>query len=292
MRRRGVHPVRREQRHAELHRRRRVAAPTRTLAGASRLPAGSALEPRPDLVLQLAENVSEELLGQDVGLQVHKGVQQPFGKVENPLCAIGEDPAHRTAHLVDGREVGLLLLAQDIELALLFLDLDRFKTINDTLGHGYGDELLRSLARRLPVCVREQDTVARLGGDEFVVLLNGIEDPQVAAQVAERILASVCEPMHIGGHELQVTPSIGISLYPDDGHDAATLMKHADLAMYEAKGSGRDQVHYFTEDLNLRAQERLHLETSLRNAIERNELANHPSVAVFFEYCVIPYFMV
>ena len=161
--------------------------------------------------------------------------------------------------------------APGARIALLFLDLDRFKTINDTLGHGYGDELLRSLARRLPVCVREQDTVARLGGDEFVVLLNGIEDPQAAAQVAERILASVCEPMRIGGHELQVTPSIGISLYPDDGQDAATLMKHADLAMYEAKSQGRNGYRHYAPRLNRQAGTRLRLAGELRHALARDE---------------------
>jgi diguanylate cyclase (GGDEF)-like protein/PAS domain S-box-containing protein len=162
------------------------------------------------------------------------------------------------------------------KVGVLFIDLDRFKNVNDSLGHHVGDALLRSVAKRLNDAVRADDTVSRLGGDEFIVVLNGVKnDEEIPRLIESRIVPLMREPHHIDGDELHVSCSIGIAVYPDDGSDIDELMRHADVAMYEAKASGRDTVAYFTEDLNLRAQERLHVENSLRHAIERGELSLH-----------------
>jgi diguanylate cyclase (GGDEF)-like protein/PAS domain S-box-containing protein len=161
------------------------------------------------------------------------------------------------------------------QLALLFIDLDRFKTINDSLGHRVGDELLKQVAERLARCVRMEDTLARLGGDEFVVLLQGLGDSQVASQVARKVLKLLARPYLIEGHQLSTSCSIGISLYPTDGTDAQTLMKNADAAMYHAKERGRGNYQYFSADLHSRAVERLSIETALRRALERDEFELH-----------------
>jgi diguanylate cyclase (GGDEF)-like protein/PAS domain S-box-containing protein len=157
------------------------------------------------------------------------------------------------------------------QLAVLFLDLDHFKHINDSLGHGVGDRLLQSVAQRLSACVRSSDTVSRNGGDEFVILLAEIERPEDAAVSAEKILAALAARHHIGGHELQVSTSIGASVYPFDGQDAETLIKNADLAMYHAKDSGRNNVQFFTPEMNLRSVERQSVESDLRDALEQGE---------------------
>jgi len=162
------------------------------------------------------------------------------------------------------------------KVAVMFIDLDRFKNVNDSLGHHVGDALLRSVAQRLNGAVRAGDTVSRLGGDEFVVVLTGMsDDDEIARLIEDRMLPLLREPHQVLGDLLYVSCSIGISIWPDDGRDIADLMRHADVAMYEAKASGRDKVHFFTEDLNRRAQERLNLESNLRHAIERGELALH-----------------
>jgi diguanylate cyclase (GGDEF)-like protein/PAS domain S-box-containing protein len=161
------------------------------------------------------------------------------------------------------------------KLAVLFLDLDRFKHINDSLGHIVGDRLLQSVARRLFTCVRSSDTVSRQGGDEFVVLLWEVRQAQDAAITATKILEALREPHHINEHELHITGSIGIVTYPDDGTDAETLMKKADLAMYHAKETGRDSYQFFKSEMNAHAIERQSLEESLRYAIERQELVLH-----------------
>jgi diguanylate cyclase (GGDEF)-like protein/PAS domain S-box-containing protein len=158
------------------------------------------------------------------------------------------------------------------KLAVLFLDLDRFKHINDTLGHVVGDQLLQSVAHRLLTCVRGSDTVSRQGGDEFVALLWEVRHAQDAAVTADKILTTLREPHHIDAHELRISASIGIVTYPDDGLDAETLMKNADFAMYHAKDSGRDNYQFFKSDLNIRAIERQALESDLRHAIARQEL--------------------
>ncbi|MBW7902453.1 MAG: EAL domain-containing protein [Rhodocyclaceae bacterium] len=158
--------------------------------------------------------------------------------------------------------------------ALLFIDLDHFKTINDSLGHFTGDLLLCEVARRMSECVRRSDTLARLGGDEFVVVCaeSSIEG---AAGVARKILAAVSQPFVVDGHHLTVTPSIGIGLFPQDGRDFQTLLKHADTAMYRAKESGRNAYQFFAREMNEAALERLMLENSLRVALERRELVLH-----------------
>jgi diguanylate cyclase (GGDEF)-like protein/PAS domain S-box-containing protein len=161
------------------------------------------------------------------------------------------------------------------QMAVLFLDVDRFKNVNDSLGHVIGDRLLQSVARRLVSCVRRSDTVSRQGGDEFVILLSEINQAQDAALSAEKMLQTLAVPYHIDHHELRVTSSIGIVVYPDDGTDADTLLKHSDIAMYHAKDQGRNNYQFFEPDLNVRALERQVLENGLRRAIEGHELVLH-----------------
>jgi diguanylate cyclase (GGDEF)-like protein/PAS domain S-box-containing protein len=143
------------------------------------------------------------------------------------------------------------------QVALLFLDLDNFKRINDTLGHVIGDQLLQLVADRLTACVRATDTVCRQGGDEFVILLAEIEQPQDAAHIAEKLRVALAVPHLIGGHELHVTLSIGISVFPDDGIDVATVMQNADTAMFHAKARGRDNYQFFRAEMTSRAVRRL-----------------------------------
>lgn len=156
------------------------------------------------------------------------------------------------------------------QLAVLFLDLDKFKHINDSLGHAAGDKLLESIAQRLTGQVRKSDTVSRQGGDEFVILLEDAH-AENAAVIAEKIVQSLTQPHHLDGHEIHVTTSIGISLFPDDGDDGDTLIKSADTAMYTAKNRGRNNYQFFRSGMNLRATERQSLEADLRRAIEREE---------------------
>ncbi|THF67447.1 EAL domain-containing protein [Pseudothauera nasutitermitis] len=167
-------------------------------------------------------------------------------------------------------------------LGVLFLDLDHFKTINDSLGHPVGDRLLATVARRLSGCLHDEDVLARLGGDEFVALLPHLGQPEDAALVAHRMLATLAEPIDIDGHELRPSVSIGIALYPADGDDVDTLLKHADTAMYGAKEAGRSNYLFFVPEMNVRVFERLVLESALRRAIERDELTLHyqPQVSV------------
>ncbi len=156
-------------------------------------------------------------------------------------------------------------------VAVLFLDLDRFKVVNDTLGHDSGDYVLKDVARRLSSCVREIDTVSREGGDEFVIVLPDLERPENARIVADKILRALAKPMDIGGQEVHVTPSIGISHYPNDATDVNHLLKHADSAMYQAKDAGRNTVRFFTGDLNFLLAKRMEVEVRLRKAIENEE---------------------
>jgi diguanylate cyclase (GGDEF)-like protein/PAS domain S-box-containing protein len=159
------------------------------------------------------------------------------------------------------------------KVAVLFLDLDGFKHINDSLGHPIGDKLLQSIAKRLVDCGRSSDTVSRQGGDEFVVLLSEVEQSDDAAITARRMLQAVAEPHSIGQHDLHVTASIGLSIYPDDGLDAETLIKNADTAMYQAKENGHQSFQFFKPAMNVRAVERQSIEESLRRALERQEFA-------------------
>ena len=167
------------------------------------------------------------------------------------------------------------------ELAVMFIDLDRFKVINDTLGHHIGDLLLVEVAQRLQHCVRESDIVARLGGDEFVVVLTGLDNPEDASSAGAKILHALSQPYDIEGDRLHTSPSIGISVYPGDGPDASTLMKNADTAMYHAKEQGRNNMQYFTAALNAAAGERMSLERELRLATEQGQFELHyqPQVA-------------
>jgi diguanylate cyclase (GGDEF)-like protein len=163
----------------------------------------------------------------------------------------------------------------DHPLAVAFLDLDRFKQINDTLGHEAGDQLLKEVAVRLKACVRDSDTVARLGGDEFVMLLSHTGDDGYVTTVAQRILALTAKPFTLIGQEFRVTASIGISTYPQDGRDEQTLTKNADIAMYQAKAEGKNNFQFYSEKLNANSLERLTFESSLRHALERNEFRLH-----------------
>jgi diguanylate cyclase (GGDEF)-like protein/PAS domain S-box-containing protein len=158
------------------------------------------------------------------------------------------------------------------KLAILFLDLDRFKVINDSLGHTAGDHLLQAVAQRIARTVREGDTVARVGGDEFALLLPAIARGENAARVAEKLLEALRQPLSIDGRELFVSGSLGITIYPDDGVDPETLVKNADAAMYRAKDQGRDDYRLYAPAMNATATERLALENSLRTVLSRNEL--------------------
>jgi diguanylate cyclase (GGDEF)-like protein len=161
------------------------------------------------------------------------------------------------------------------KLALLYLDLDGFKNTNDSLGHSIGDRLLQSVAKRLVSCVRVSDTVSRQGGDEFVILLSEVERAEDAALLATRLMQAIAEVYVIDTHELHVSASIGLSVYPDDGLDAETLIKNADTAMYQVKENGRQNYRFFTPAMNVRAVERQFIEEGLRRALERHEFALH-----------------
>jgi diguanylate cyclase (GGDEF)-like protein/PAS domain S-box-containing protein len=160
-------------------------------------------------------------------------------------------------------------------LALLFIDLDRFKTINDSLGHAVGDGLLEQVAVRLRACARKSDILARLGGDEFLLTLVGVKQAEDASRVAEKILKALAQPFTVNGRVLNTSCSIGISIYPVDGKDVETLMKNADMAMYHAKEYGRNSYQFFSSEMNTRAQERLTLENALHSALEHDEFVLH-----------------
>lgn len=168
------------------------------------------------------------------------------------------------------------------QVAVMMLDLDRFKNINDSLGHAAGDQILLAVAERLSNCARKTDTVARMGGDEFVIVLTDLADRETVERVARSILEQVGQPITVGTRELVITPSIGISVFPDDGADPMNLLKNADTAMYQAKAQGRGNHQWFTPTMLLAADERLDLENALRKAQERKELSlfYQPLVAV------------
>ncbi len=157
------------------------------------------------------------------------------------------------------------------KVAVLFIDLDRFKNINDTLGHDIGDNMLMQLAGRLSKCLRQDDTVARLGGDEFAVLLNDIDSEQDVSKLAKLILHDLEQPFEAGKRELFITASIGISLFPNDGGEAVTLLKNSDMAMYKAKDLGKNNYQFYSADMGARALQHLTMENSLRRALEREE---------------------
>ncbi len=161
------------------------------------------------------------------------------------------------------------------KIAVMFIDLDRFKEINDSLGHGVGDALLKEVAVRIRACVRASDTVARQGGDEFTVILPSLRRVSRAGSVADKITQALRLPFNLSGHTLHISTSIGIGLYPQDGADAETLVKNADLALYQAKEAGRDNYQFCSKDLTLKAQERFRLEGELNRAIELKEFRVH-----------------
>jgi len=159
--------------------------------------------------------------------------------------------------------------------AVIYLDLDGFKLVNDTLGHEAGDGLLKQVTDRLRACIREPDTLARMGGDEFMLVIHEVSDSQTALAVAERLAAALRKPLCIAGHELYVTASMGIGMYPQDGTDVSTLRRNADAAMYQAKRAGKDRILFFTPAMRATFLERFELEADLRHALDRGELAVH-----------------
>jgi len=180
-----------------------------------------------------------------------------------PNRTLFEDRLHRA--LAQARRQGW-------SVAVMFVDLDRFKQINDTLGHTVGDALLQQVARRLESCIRRTDTLARMGGDEFTVLLTEIRDTQYVQLIAQKLLDALQSPFELDNHELFVTASIGVSIYPKDGKDAATLERNADSAMYRAKGMGKNNYQLFVPEINASALEALEIENALRRALENREL--------------------
>jgi len=164
---------------------------------------------------------------------------------------------------------------QQGQFAFMFIDLDRFKTINDSLGHAVGDVLLKEVSQRLVNQLRTGDTICRIGGDEFVLVLPQVKRTSDAAQVALKVIEQLSAPVVIEERELVVTPSIGISVSPEDGRDAETLIRNADAAMYHAKEAGRANYQFFTEQMNQAASRRLALESDLRRALSRGELRVH-----------------
>ena len=161
------------------------------------------------------------------------------------------------------------------KVAVVFIDLDRFKEVNDSLGHDVGDLLIQASAKRFLEVIRREDTLARIGGDEFVAVIQGLQDSQDAALVARKLLSSLTQPVVLNGYELTTTASMGISLFPDDSNNGQELVRDADAAMYQAKGAGRNAYHFYTRDLNRRALEMLSIESSLRRAIECQEFVLH-----------------
>ncbi|MBN3561398.1 EAL domain-containing protein [Aliamphritea spongicola] len=164
---------------------------------------------------------------------------------------------------------------QETRIALMMLDLDHFKTVNDNLGHNAGDLLLKEVSRRLTGCIREGDTVARLGGDEFTLILPELKEAMEAELIAEKIIKACSEPVFIRGHEVAVSASIGITVFPDDGEDQEMLLKNADTAMYKCKEDGRNHFHFYTEEMNRHAQALLKMELELRKALQREEFVLH-----------------
>ena len=218
-----------------------------------------------------------------------------YAEVFSDITALKESAArlHQLAHhdpltglpnrlLLDARTEHALTRAarHGHQVAVMFIDLDRFKNVNDTLGHPAGDLLLQQVARRISGCVREQDTVSRLGGDEFTVLLEDVDEPGAVGTVARKILGVLSEKIDLFGHGVYISGSIGISLYPDDGTDATTLFKHADSALYRAKEQGRDNYQFYTVELTTQAEVRLEIENDLREALiaQQFELYYQPQV--------------
>jgi diguanylate cyclase (GGDEF)-like protein/PAS domain S-box-containing protein len=215
-----------------------------------------------ELIVAGARDISERLRAEE--MLKHQANHDALTGLPNRNL-LGDRIAQGIAHAQRGRCV----------LATVFLDLDNFKLVNDTLGHRAGDQLLRTIGDRLRQCVREGDTVARLGGDEFVVLLNDQPSKESVTHAVHRIVAAIGAPLTVDGHEIISSCSVGISLYPSDGVDGETLLKHADTAMYDAKADGRGVFRFFSAQMNADLSERMNIEAGLRRALERNEFVLH-----------------
>lgn len=172
--------------------------------------------------------------------------------------------------------------------AVLFIDLDEFKKVNDTMGHSAGDEMLRTVAERLTKCVRRSDTVARLGGDEFTIILLDLKEPELIGRVAEKIIGSMSQPLEVNGRNFFLSASVGIAIYPDDGKDVELLVRNADTAMYEVKGRGKNAYRFYTQEMSTRAIARMELEDELHKAIydEQFEVYYQASIDTFTEAIV------
>ncbi len=214
---------------------------------------------------------ADSIIVADQAKLVHQAYHDPLTGLPNR--ALFHDQCEQTFRRADrhGRPVGVL-----------FIDLDRFKAINDSLGHAMGDLLLQRVGKRLAACVRETDAVARTGGDEFTVLVDEMSEPRYAATVAEKLLGAMTQPFPVGDHKFVISASIGISCYPNDGSDVHVLLKNADAAMYRAKEEGRNTYRFFSAEMNADALRNLVLTNHLREALERNELSLHyqPRVAL------------
>ena len=189
---------------------------------------------------------------------------------------------NRSLWMTRARAAVAAAMRHDEKLAVLFLDLDQFKTVNDSLGHAAGDRLLKAVAYRLKGCLREEDLLARLGGDEFVILMERLGTPDDAGSVARKILETISLPLILDDNELVPMVSIGIALFPSDGGDLDSLLKQADVAMYDAKDGGRNSFRYFRPEMTARVSDRLTLEAALRRGIERNELV------VYYQPQILP----
>ncbi|TFW18544.1 bifunctional diguanylate cyclase/phosphodiesterase [Massilia arenosa] len=227
---------------------------------------------RDELELRVAERTAE-LAGANAQLQAEiVERRQAEARVHHMAYHDNLTGLPNRALLADRLDRAFLAVQRsDRKLAVMFLDLDRFKTINDSLGHHMGDQLLKEVASRLCRAVRASDTVARLGGDEFVVLVPGIRAIDECAHVAEKIIDALAAPFPLEGRMLHITPSIGICVCPDDGADVETLMRHADAAMYHAKASGRNNYQFFNHRLNVAAAQHFETESNLRSALVRKE---------------------
>ena len=237
-----------------------------------------------NLAMQLVQAGAQDFLikgeadGQQLSRAVRYAIRRKHAEVEL-RCLAQKDPLTGLANrsLFEDRLDQAIIRANRTRtpLALMFLDLDRFKLINDTLGHAVGDRLLRTVGTRLLDCVRECDTVARLGGDEFTVILEDIKHSQGAITVAEKILSAIERPFRIADSEIHTTTSVGIAMYPDCGRDATALTRSADAAMYLAKEEGRNAYRFYTEEMDEQALARLEKERAVRQALERNEFRLH-----------------
>jgi len=244
----------------------------RTLEDAKRV--RSAVDRLP--MVQLRE-ANEQLVLATVAAQeahdaaVREGMQMAYMAKHDALTGL----PNRT--LLSDRLAQAMVLARRHrkKAAVMFIDLDHFKRINDTLGHEVGDQLLRAVSGRLLACVRHSDTVSRQGGDEFVVLLSEVDDADAATVLAEKAIRTMAEPVEVGGNVLHVTLSIGISIFPDDGEDEDSLMKSADVAMYAAKQAGRNRYRCFAPAMNQEAAERQQFEAALGQALDRHEFVVH-----------------